>query len=98
MSTSLPSHIPSRFDTSYYPVDAEAIPVRYVVAGLLACSHRVDFNHTPDLAASPPVPANPESSSLVFGATTSGQYLYHSPTRFAAHFSFSSFSPLSFVR
>ena len=41
-STSLRSHIPSRIDACSFVVDAEALPVQVAVAGLLACSSRID--------------------------------------------------------
>jgi len=72
VSPSLHSHMPSRIDTRISMVDAEAISGRYAVAGLLACSHTVYFDHTPDPAASPPMPASPESPSSMCSEPPSG--------------------------
>ena len=62
-STSLRSHTPSRIDACSSVVDAEALPVQVAVAGLLACSSRIDTAHIPSPTADPSIPASPESPS-----------------------------------
>ena len=71
-STSSRGHIPSRIDASSSVVDAEALPVRVAVAGLLACSSRIDPERISSPTADPSIPASPQSPSSTINEPSSG--------------------------
>ena len=72
VSTSLRSHTPSRIGASSSVVDAEALPVQVAVAGLLACSSRIDPDRIPSPTADPSIPASPQSPSSTINEPFSG--------------------------
>ena len=71
-SPRLRSPSPSRIDASSSVVDAKALPVQAAVAGLLACSGRIDPDRIPSPTADPSIPASPQSPSSTINESPSG--------------------------